>query len=960
MNELNLEYLSHQDFFSELNSDQIKRVAECVSLKEYHLGKVIFQSGEIIKSMIIIISGNLEQSSLHNLEDNKLLKTLSQKEQFGVESLYKFNVSKYQLKVSSKELIILEIDPLLLQELCKLKENEDILNIFDNYRILKTCQKTLSLIYYHLELNEKFTKLPLNKDIYLLEGKLILKNDDKVITISRGDTLSFDILKQYQWLFAQESSKFCFFSNNKLANKEKPIIEAIKPLNNKAIKEEEAVNIRVKKAFPHHFQRNYNDCGETCLLMICDYYYTYPSNIYLTSMLNKTQAGCSLENLLSCAKSLGFSSESLFLTFEDLKQIKEPCIVNWNSTHWVVLYKYQDGKYFIADPALGKLSFVEEDFQKECSQYTLKLSPSRCFPNFNDRASTSSHYIKYLRPFFSQISIIILASLVIQLLSLSIPLFAKFIVDIVIIEQNLEWLDLIFCFVILLLISQTILEFLRFKLVSHFGMRVKLSIIKDFYTQLLALPLKYFDRHKSGDILTRLYESDRISRFLTQDGLQIFLDGISTTLYLILMFHFSWQLSCIILFMIALNVLFIKLIRPYMNMINTEIFQKTSEVQSFTIEILNGFKTIKTMNLQNIIRWRWENLQVRFYNSYLKGLNYSIIASNTANFMHHFLNLLIVLIGFQFVMYQKITVGELLAFSIMSATLNKNLLSLIENWDELEVTFSAMERVQDIFDSSIEVVGDLDKIEVQKFRGNIHIENLSFRYDNAPDINVLQNFNIEISAGEKIALVGRSGSGKSTLFSLMSALYPLSTGTIYYDGFEVSDINLKSLRKQIFNVSQDSFVFKGTIKECITKNTVLVSMDQIIKAAKLSACHDFIVDLPKAYDTFIDSSASNLSRGQKQRLILANLFLQKPAIILLDEIFSAIDSDTEKTILQNIFKEFKDQTILLSTHKLEISKSFDKVLVLDSGHVREFDHYEKLLENNDLYYYLSNQYINLD
>ncbi|MCJ8346250.1 peptidase domain-containing ABC transporter, partial [bacterium] len=508
--------------------------------------------------------------------------------------------------------------------------------------------------------------------------------------------------------------------------------------------------------------------------------------------------------------------------------------------------------------------------------------------------------------------------------------------------------------------AQSALELIRFRLISHFGMRVKLSIIKDFYFQLLSLPMQYFDNHKSGDILTRMQESDRISRFLTQDGLQIFLDAMASSLYLIIMIYFSWQLSLIVLIMLILNVLFLNRISPLMNLANTEIFLKASEVQSFTIEILNGFKTIKSLNLQNAIRWRWENLQVRYYNSYLKGLNYSTLVGGIANFMHHFLNLLIVLIGFQFVLLQKISIGELLAFSIMSASLNKNLLSLIEHWDEIEFTFSAMERVQDIYESSIEFDTDSERIDVQRLRGHIHIESLSYRYDNAPNINVLQNFNLEIQSGEKIALVGRSGSGKSTLFSLLSVLYPLNSGTIHYDGFEIRDMNLKNLRKQIFHASQDSFVFKGTIKECIAKNTVLSSMDQIIRAAKLSACHDFIVDLPMAYDTHIESSASNLSRGQKQRLILANLFLQKPTLILLDEIFSAIDSDTEEQILSHIFSMFPNVTLLLSTHKIETTRLFDKVLVLDSGHVREFGHYETLLEKNDLYYYLSNQYIKLD
>lgn len=960
MNELNLEYLSHQEFFKDLNLDQLQRVSTAISLKEYRLGQQILHSGDLVKNVLVVVSGTIEQRSSQLIDESKLLKTLISKDQYGIESLVQTTVSKYSLAVASSEVIVMYIDPMVLIETCRLEANNDIALLFDYFRTYKQHPQYSFTPCHTISSNEKYTALLPDQGVLLLHGRIVFTCEDRVVTVNRGEIIASNQLSQCSWLLAQEDSKFCFILEQSKDLPIEPAIEVEVAANSQRITTHKAVNIRKKAKFPHYFQTNSNDCGDACLLMICDYYHTYPTRLFLSSLLNKNDMGSSLENLQSCAQSLGYICESLYLSHSDLKQIVEPCIVNWKSTHWIVLYGYKNGEFLVSDPALGKISIPDNDFQQHCSSYTLKLHPGQSFPNFNNRVATTTHYLQYVKPYASQLITIVIATITIQILSLCVPLFAKFVVDISIIEQNLNWLDMVFVVVLFLLISQSILEFLRFKLVAHFGLRVKLHIMKDFFTQVLSLPIQFFHSHKTGDIVTRFQESDRISKFLTQDGLQIILDAITTTLYLGLMFYFSWELSCIIIVMLVLNLTFLRFVSPKMNSVNTQIFQKSSSVQSFTIEILNGFKTIKLLNLQNAIRWRWENLQVKFYNSYLQGLSYSTFVSSVANFMHHFLNLLIVLIGFQFVIINQLTIGDLLAFSITSAALNKSILSLVENWDELEFTKSAMERVQDIFESSTETINNSERIDVQRFRGNISIENLSFRYENSPNINVLQNFNLTIEGGQNIAIVGRSGSGKSTLFSLLSVLYPLNTGTIHYDGFEVSDLNLHNLRQQIFQVSQDSFVFKGTIKDCITKNSVLVPMDEIIRAAKLSFCHDFIAELSHGYDTYIDACANNLSRGQKQRLMLANLFLQDPSIIILDEIFSAIDPDTESYILKNIFKNFQSQTILLSTHKLDTSKQFDKVLVLDSGHVREFDHYQVLLANKDLYYYLANHSITLD
>ncbi|MCO4781703.1 MAG: peptidase domain-containing ABC transporter [Candidatus Cloacimonetes bacterium] len=960
MNELSLEYLSHQEFFQNLTHDQLQRVSSVISIREYRLGQHIIHNGDLVKSMLVIVSGSIEQRSAQSLHHDKTLKTLSNKDQYGVESLTNICVSKYDLIVASSEVVLLEIDPLALIEFCLSSKNTDISQSFDDYRSQKLYPSVHFQASQLLSEGQLCTDIPKHHSLLLLSGRLIINQCDKAITLNRGESFKLPALDEEPSILAQQNSKFRFFTDNSNTPYSEPAIPVEVAPQSKRLNLQKTVNVRKKSNFTHYFQSNSNDCGDACLLMICDYYHSYPTRLFLSSLLNKNDAGSSLENLQSCAQSLGFICESMYLTIVDLKTITAPCIINYKSNHWIVVYGYKNQRFLVADPALGKLSINEKDFAEHFNGYTLTLAPGQSFPNFNNRLPTSTHYLEYLKPYFWQIILITLASITIQTLSLSVPLFAKFVVDVTIIEQNLDWLDTIFAVVIALVVSQFYLEFIRFKLISHFGLRVKLHIMKDFFTQVLSLPIQFFNSHKAGDILTRFQESDRISKFLTQDGLQIILDATTTILYLGVMFYFSWELSSLITLMIVLNIVFLRILSPKMNAVNTEIFQKSSSVQSFTVEILNGFKTIKLLNLQNAIRWKWENLQVKFYNSYLKGLSYSTFVSSIANFMHHFLNLLIVLIGFQFVILRQLSIGDLLAFSIMSACLNKSILSLVENWDELEFTKSAMERVQDIFESPSETIASSERIDVQKFRGNIQIENLSFRYESAPNINVLQNFNLKIDGGQNIAIVGRSGSGKSTLFSLMSVLYPLNTGTIHYDGFEVSDLNLRNLRQQIVQVSQDSFVFKGTIRDCITKNSVLVPMEEIIKVAKLSCCHAFIADLPKGYDTYIDSSASNLSRGQKQRLMLANLFLQSPSIIILDEIFSAIDADTEKTIVNNIFSHFTEQTILLATHKLDISKQFDQILVLDSGHVREFGHYQTLLDNKDLYYHLMNHSIDTE
>lgn len=708
-------------------------------------------------------------------------------------------------------------------------------------------------------------------------------------------------------------------------------------------------------------QQSQMDCGAACLATICRFDDKQVSLNRMRELTRVGQSGTSMYNIKQAAISLGYEASAILETYENLEKSQRPSIVNWRGYHWIVVYKARSKYVTIADPAQGLTKLPKDEFIEGWTRYTLHLNPTKKVKEIEESKPIVSQFYPYIKPYLLTILEIGLASFAMQIIGMLLPLFSKFIFDEIIIKQNSEWLYVSLIAMGAIGVLNLTISYFRQHLSLFVSMKATLLMVTDFYKHVLALPMGYFASRKVGDITSRFGENQTIVNFFTDIGLQVILNAISAIMYLGLMLYFNVPLTLLTCCFFILHLVNIYLITPSLQRNYRDVFQKEADAQSYTIESISGLSTIKTLGIEHLTRWQAENLHVRANNAYLQTINLGIVSNVGSGLVSSLSNGAVLFFGAVMVMQNQLTVGELVAFTAISQSFSAPIMSLIGVWDVFQETLNAVERLNDVFETKPELsqAAAKEKIQLPKLRGHVYFDNLTFRYEPNSDNNILQNINLEIEPGQRIAFVGRSGSGKSSLIKLLLGFYPLNSGNIYVDGFNINDVWLPSLRQQIGVVPQQSHLFRGTFRDNIARGKPGASDYEIVEAATLANATEFITNLPQGFNSIIEEGGSNLSGGQRQRITIARALIRKPQILILDEATSALDSETEAIVLDNINNAFQDRTIISVAHRLSTVRLADLIVVLDRGNILEMGTHHQLMSNHNLYYYLSTQQLNI-
>jgi HlyB family type I secretion system ABC transporter len=715
------------------------------------------------------------------------------------------------------------------------------------------------------------------------------------------------------------------------------------------------------KRLPVVRQQSEMDCGAACLATICRYDRKYVSLNRMRELARVGQSGASMYNLMQAAKSLGYETSPILEIYENLAKSDRPSIVNWRGYHWIVVYRANDKFVTVADPGRGLIKIPKYEFLADWTRYTLHLTPTEKIHSIEESKPTLNQFVSYLKPYWRPILEIGLASFVMQILGMVLPIFTKFIIDEVVIKQNSQWLYVSLIVIATISILNITISYFRQQLSLFVTLKATLLMVTDFYKHVLALPINYFASRKVGDVTSRFGENQTIVRFFTDIGLQTFLNAISAVLYLGLMFYFNVSLTLIACLFLILHLVNVYLVTPSLQRAYRDVFQKEADADSFAIESLSGLSTIKTMGIEHSTRWQAENLYVRANNAYLQTINLGIISNIASGLVSSLSDVAVLFFGAVMVMKNQLTIGELVAFTTITKSFSAPIMSLVGVWDVFQETLNAVERLNDVFETQPELnqADAKEKIQLPRVTGHVRFDNLVFRYEPDSNRNILQNINLEILPRQRIALVGRSGSGKSSLIKLLLGFYTPTAGKIYVDGFDINDAWLPSLRQQIGVVPQQSHLFRGTVRDNIARGKPKASLLEIIEAATLAHAHEFITNLPHGYDSIVEEEGSNFSGGQRQRLSIARALIRKPQILVLDEATSALDNETEKIVLSNIEEAFRDCTIITIAHRLSTVRQADLIVVIDRGNILEMGIHDQLMTNRNLYYYLSTQQLNL-
>ena len=713
------------------------------------------------------------------------------------------------------------------------------------------------------------------------------------------------------------------------------------------------------KTYPFIAQQSSSDCGAACLTMISRYWGKRLSLNFLREIIGIGRSGASLKSLATAAESIGYHARPVRASLSRIAEQQDPWIAHWQGDHYVVVYRVRENKVLIADPAQGKLELSSLEFVTCWTGYALLLEPTENLDQAPTEKRSLTRFFKLLLPYRSIGLTVIIASILIQVLGLVSPLFTQIILDQVVVNKSQSTLNVLVIGMLMFGSLGIGLSSIRSYLLSYLANRLDLTMISGFVNHALNLPLKFFESRRVGDIITRVQENQKIQQFLIQNLLLTWLDFLTGFIYLGLMLYYNWQLTALILLLIPPIVLLTLAATPLLKKVSRERFNATADQNSSLVEMMTGISTVKAVTAEKDLRWRWEELLTHQLNIRFKGQKLAINLGLLSGLVNSIGGGLLLWYGANLVIQDQLTIGQYVAFNMMKGYIINPVMALVGLWDELQEVLISVERLNDVFETTSEESQRSSKIILPKLEGNLVLDNVTFRYEQEEEANILQNISLEVKAGQTVAIVGRSGSGKTTLVKLIQGLYQPINGQIAVDGHNLKHVALKSLRSQMGVVPQDCFLFSGTILENITLYRTEFTLEEAIASAKLAEAHAFIQSLPLGYNTKVGERGDSLSGGQRQRIAIARAFLGDPPILILDEATSSLDTESERRFQENLTRLSRQRTTFIIAHRLSTVRNADCIIVLDRGMIVEQGAHEELIAQQGLYYQLAKQQINI-
>jgi len=550
---------------------------------------------------------------------------------------------------------------------------------------------------------------------------------------------------------------------------------------------------------------------------------------------------------------------------------------------------------------------------------------------------------------------VLIASFVVQLFSLANPLLIQVIIDKVINQRSLDTLQVLGFALVVVTLMEGLIGALRTFLFSETTNRIDLRLGAEVIDHLLRLPLNYFDRRPVGELGTRIAELEKIRNFLTGQALTTLLDTAFSVIYIAVMLIYSWLLTLIALCVLPIQIGLTVLGAPLFRRQYRDAAQENARTQSHLVEVLTGIQTVKAQNVEMISRWKWQDFYGKYISRTFEKTITGTALSETSQVLQKLSQLLVLWVGASLVLSGDMTLGQLIAFRIISGYVTQPLLRLSSIWQSIQELKVSFERLADVVDTPEESdEADKQKIPLPPIAGEVRFDDLCFSFTPG-GTQVLRHIDFTIAAGTFVGVVGQSGSGKSTLTKMLARLYSPGSGRILIDNYDIDKVELYSLRRQIGIVPQEPLLFTGTVAENIALTDPDASSDAIVQAARLACAHDFIMELPAGYSSNVGERGAGLSGGQRQRLALARTLLSQPRLLVLDEATSALDYDTERRVCDNLLDNLKHCTVFFITHRLSTIRRAELIVMMHEGAIVETGTHDELMERRGRYYALYRQ-----
>lgn len=681
------------------------------------------------------------------------------------------------------------------------------------------------------------------------------------------------------------------------------------------------------------------DCGAACLAMVSAQHGKELSISRIRSIVGTTETGTTLLGLKRGAEQLGFRARAAKADsslLDHLADLPLPLICHWDGHHWVVLHGRDGSQLIVADPGVGLIRLDISEFRCHWNNGVLLLlepDPVRFAEIESDCNPGVGIFLQYLTPFRPLLGQALLLNLLIGMLALAMPLLMQMLTDDVLVRGDSLMLTSLGVGIMTLFMLRSVLSLIQGHMVGHFGQKLQLQMVLHYGHRLLNLPLDYFESHRSGEVVTRISDIERINDLLTKVVLGLPSQFGIALISMIWMWIYNPSLTlaalgCYVL-VIACNLCFLPAIQDR----TRQLLVRSAENQGFLVEVFRAANVLKSTDATE---QAWQEYQRNF--GRLAHLRWSALKlglgeSTATNLLGSLSAIALLWFGSSFVISRQLSIGQLLAFNGMGANVLGFLAGLSAISQEVITTRVVVRRLAEVLEREVEdPCADLKHRAEISSTADIVCEGLHYHHPGR--LPLLTDFNLRIPGGITTALIGESGCGKSSLSKLIAGLYPLQQGAIRYGSYSSRDLSLDHLRRQIVLIPQESEFLSRSIFDNFIFAHPGVSFEQVVVACRLALADAFIRDLPDGYRTVLGEFGANLSGGQRQRLAIARSLIGDPPVLIMDESTSALDPVVEGRLMDQLLEHRRGRTTLLISHRPSVILRADWIVFMEKGHVR--------------------------